>query len=277
MTIPFRGTVNIDIKDSVPDWEPYRQPIAPEGAPSVLYIVLDDVGFSALGVVRRVDRDAEHQSNRRSRSAVHRFPHDGAVLADPFVSAHWPQSHDQRDGLHQRGVVGVPQRQRSHPVRVRHHRRGAGRPGLEHVHGRQVAPLCRRRDEHGVDQDVSGRSAVDSSGSTGSSVPRPTSGIPTSCTTTTRSSSRASPEDGYHFTTDITDKALEFIRDAKAVAPDKPFFMYFAPGAAHAPHHAPKEWIDQVRREVRHGLRGVPGDRVRPPEGDGDRSRGRPS
>jgi arylsulfatase len=51
------------------------------------------------------------------------------------------------------------------------------------------------------------------------------------------------PEDGYHFTTDITDKAMEFIRDAKAVAPDKPFFLYYAPGAAHAPHHAPKDWI----------------------------------
>src|SRR5215203_3466589 len=48
MPQPFRGTVNIDIQDSVPDWEPYRQPIAADGSPSVLYIVLDDVGFSAL-------------------------------------------------------------------------------------------------------------------------------------------------------------------------------------------------------------------------------------
>src|SRR3954465_7463517 len=45
---PFKGTINIDIKDSTPDWEPYRQPMAPEGAPSVLYVVLDDVGFSAM-------------------------------------------------------------------------------------------------------------------------------------------------------------------------------------------------------------------------------------
>src|SRR3954465_12538815 len=48
MTRRFRGTVNIDIKDSTPDWGPYTQPIAPEGAPSILYIVLDDVGFSAM-------------------------------------------------------------------------------------------------------------------------------------------------------------------------------------------------------------------------------------
>ena len=48
MTRPFQGTINIDTRDSIPDWEPYRQPEAPEGAPSVLYVVLDDVGFSAM-------------------------------------------------------------------------------------------------------------------------------------------------------------------------------------------------------------------------------------
>ncbi len=57
----------------------------------------------------------------------------------------------------------------------------------------------------------------------------------------------ALPSQGYHLTTDLTDKALEFIRDAKAVAPDKPFFLYYCPGACHAPHHAPKEWIDKYR------------------------------
>jgi arylsulfatase len=56
-----------------------------------------------------------------------------------------------------------------------------------------------------------------------------------------------SPEDGYHLTVDLTDKAIEFIRDSKAIAPEKPFFLYYAPGAAHAPHHAPKEWIDRFK------------------------------
>jgi arylsulfatase A-like enzyme len=56
-----------------------------------------------------------------------------------------------------------------------------------------------------------------------------------------------SPEEGYHLTEDLTDKALEFIRDAQAVAPDKPFFLYYCPGACHAPHHAPKEWIEKYR------------------------------
>ncbi len=48
MSKPFAGTINIDIQDSTPDWTPYAQPVPPGGAPSVLYVVLDDVGFSAL-------------------------------------------------------------------------------------------------------------------------------------------------------------------------------------------------------------------------------------
>ena len=49
MSKPFRGTINVDIRDSDPDWTPFEPARAPEGAPSVLYIVLDDVGLSALG------------------------------------------------------------------------------------------------------------------------------------------------------------------------------------------------------------------------------------
>jgi arylsulfatase len=55
------------------------------------------------------------------------------------------------------------------------------------------------------------------------------------------------PEEGYHLTDDLTDKALEFIKDAKVMAPDKPFFLYYSPGACHAPHHAPKDWIERFR------------------------------
>ena len=55
----------------------------------------------------------------------------------------------------------------------------------------------------------------------------------------------ASPEEGYHLTTDLTEHAIGWIRGQKALVPDKPFFMYFAPGATHAPHHVPKEWADK--------------------------------
>src|SRR3954466_9750915 len=49
MTEPFTGVVNVDIRDSKPDWAPFQPPVAPPGSPNVVYIVLDDVGFGALG------------------------------------------------------------------------------------------------------------------------------------------------------------------------------------------------------------------------------------
>jgi len=65
----------------------------------------------------------------------------------------------------------------------------------------------------------------------------------------------------YHFMTDMTDKAAAWIKYQKALTPDRPFFTYFAPGAVHAPHHVPKEWIarwkgkfdqgwDNLRQEI---------------------------
>jgi arylsulfatase len=55
------------------------------------------------------------------------------------------------------------------------------------------------------------------------------------------------PEEGYHLTEDLVDKAIGFIADTKQVAPNKPFFMYFCPGAMHAPHHVTKEWADKYQ------------------------------
>jgi arylsulfatase A-like enzyme len=61
------------------------------------------------------------------------------------------------------------------------------------------------------------------------------------------------PEQGYHFTEDMTDKAIGWVRQQRALAPDKPFFLYFAPGATHAPHHVPKNWIDRYKGKFDQG------------------------
>ncbi len=55
------------------------------------------------------------------------------------------------------------------------------------------------------------------------------------------------PEEGYHVTEDLVDKAISFIADSKQVAPNKPFFMYFCTGAMHAPHHVRREWSDKYK------------------------------
>ena len=57
----------------------------------------------------------------------------------------------------------------------------------------------------------------------------------------------ASKDPNYHLTSDLADKAVAWVRQAKAIAPDRPFFLYVAPGATHAPHHVAKSWIDRFK------------------------------
>jgi arylsulfatase A-like enzyme len=61
------------------------------------------------------------------------------------------------------------------------------------------------------------------------------------------------PEEGYHLTEDLADHAINWVRQQKALMPDRPFFMYFAPGATHAPHHVPKVWADKYKGKFAHG------------------------
>ncbi len=60
-------------------------------------------------------------------------------------------------------------------------------------------------------------------------------------------------KENYHLTEDLADKTIEWIQNQKTSAPDKPFLVYFAPGAAHAPHHAPKEWIEKFKGQFDQG------------------------
>ncbi len=78
-----------------------------------------------------------------------------------------------------------------------------------------------------------------SSISTASSQARRTSAVPALYEGTTPIEPSKTPEEGYHLTEDLADKAITCIRQQKALMPDKPFFIYFAPGATHAPHHVP--------------------------------------
>lgn len=62
------------------------------------------------------------------------------------------------------------------------------------------------------------------------------------------------PEDpNYHFMTDMTNQAIKWVRSVKSLTPDKPFFIYFAPGATHAPHHVPRKWIEKYRGKFDQG------------------------
>ena len=100
---------------------------------------------------------------------------------------------------------------------------------------------------------IAGRRARASTSSTASSAARPISGRRRHWTTAWSASSRRRRPD-YHFTADMTDQAINWVSAQKALTPDKPFYLYFAPGATHAPHHVPKEWIRQIQGPVRRRL-----------------------
>ena len=64
----------------------------------------------------------------------------------------------------------------------------------------------------------------------------------------------ASPDEGYHLSADLADRAIQYLGDLRAVDAERPFFCYLATGACHSPHHAPPEWIAKYRGPLRHGL-----------------------
>jgi hypothetical protein len=116
MAEPFRGVVNVDIRDSEPDWSPFEPPKAPEGAPNVVYVVLDDVGFSAMrcygGPIETPNID------RIANNGVRYTQWHTTALCSPTRSCLLTraQPHPQLDGLHHRGRRRVPQRQRHDPA-----------------------------------------------------------------------------------------------------------------------------------------------------------------
>ena len=253
---PFQGVVNIDVRDSVPDWEPFQPPVAPQGSANVVYIVLDDVGFSALGCyggpidTPNIDRVASQgvrytqwhttalcspsrsclltgrNHTRNSMACI-----TEAAIGFPNASGTIPPENGMLpEILGERGwntyMVGKWHLCPEAEMNLASTRRNwpTGR-GFERFYGFLGAETNQWYpelvyDNHPVDQPKS-------------------------------------PEQGYHLTEDLTDKALEFIRDAKAVAPDKPFFLYYAPGACHAPHHAPRDWIDRYRGQFDMGYEAI--------------------
>jgi arylsulfatase A-like enzyme len=246
MSVPFKGTVNIDIKDSTPDWEPYRQPVAPDGAPSVLYIVLDDVGFSAMepygGLIQtpNIKRIAD-------QGLVYTNFHTTA-LCSPTRSCLLTGRNHTTNGMAciSEASSGFPNANGHIPMECATAAEVLGERGWNtfmvgkwHLCAEDEENLASVRQQWPV-----GRGFERFYGFLGAETNQ---WYPDLVYDNHPVDQPKTPEEGYHFSADITDKALSFIRDAKAVAPDKPFFLYYAFGAGHAPHHVPKEWADKYK------------------------------
>jgi arylsulfatase len=246
MAKPFEGVINVDIKDSVADWGPFIQPSAPEGAPSVLYIVLDDVGFSAMEPLGGLI-DTPNINRIAERGVTYTNFHTTALCSPTRSCLLTGRNHTTN------GMAGITEITDGFP-------NANGHIPLE------CANLAEVLVERGWNTYAIGKwhlTAEDETNLAASKRQWPlgrgferfygfmggetNQWYPDLVYDNHPVEQPKSPEEGYHLTTDLTDKAIEFIHDAKAIAPEKPFLLYFCPGAAHAPHHAPKEWIEKYK------------------------------
>jgi arylsulfatase len=246
MAREFGGTINVDIRDSEPDWSPFEPPKAPEGAPSVVYIVLDDVGFSAMscygGPIDTPNID------RIAGDGVRYTQWHTTALCSPTRSCLLTGRNHTRNSMAciTEAAIGFPNASGTIPPENGTLAEILGELGWNtYMVGKWH--LC-PDDEMNLASTrrnwPSGRGFERSYAFLGAETNQ---WYPDLVYDNHVVDPPSSPEEGYHLTVDLTDKAIEFIRDSKAIAPEKPFFLYYAPGAAHAPHHAPKEWIERFK------------------------------
>ena len=246
MAAPFNGTINVDIRDSEPDWEPFEPPKAPDGAPNVVYIVLDDVGFSAMssygGPIETPNID------RIATQGVRYTQWHTTALCSPTRSCLLTGRNHTRNSMAciTEAAIGFPNASGSIPPENGMLPEILGELGWNtYMVGKwHLCPTDEMNLAATRRNWPSGRGFERWYGFLGAETNQ---WYPELVYDNHPVDPPATPEEGYHFTDDITDKALEFIKDAKAIAPEKPFFLYYAPGACHAPHHAPKEWIERFK------------------------------
>ncbi|MFF2115566.1 arylsulfatase [Rhodococcus koreensis] len=246
MAKPFRGVVNLDIRDSVPDWGPYEQPKAPPGSPNVLYIVLDDVGFGALGCyggpieTPNIDKIA---ANGLRYGQWHT-----TALCSPTRSCLLTGRNHTTNGMAciSEAAVGFPGGNGHIPPEC---------ATLAEVLVEQGFSTAMVGKWHLCAEDEMNLASTKRNWPVGRGFERfygflgaeTNQWYPDLVHDNHPVQQPATPEEGYHFSVDITDKAIQYLDDVKAIAPDRPVFLYYAPGCAHAPHQVPQEWADRYR------------------------------
>ncbi len=246
MNEQFKGTIDIDIRDSVPDWAPFEPPKAPDGAPNVVYIVLDDVGFSAMscygGPIETPNID------RIAADGVRYTQWHTTALCSPTRSCLLTGRNHTRNSMAciTEAAVGFPNASGTIPPENGMLPEILGELGWNtYMVGKwHLCPTIEMNVASTRRNWPSGRGFERWYGFLGAETNQ---WYPDLVYDNHPVDQPKSPAEGYHLTEDLTDKALEFIKDAKVLAPDKPFFLYYAPGAAHAPHHAPKDWIAKFK------------------------------
>jgi arylsulfatase A-like enzyme len=246
MATRFSGVTNQDVRDSTPDWRPYEQAKAPAAAPNVVYIVLDDVGFAGLGCyggmidTPNIDRIAER--------GVRYAEWHTTALCSPTRSCLLTGRNHTTNGMAciTEGAAGFPNGNGHIPAEC---------ATLAEVLVERGYTTAAVGKWHLTAEDEMNMASTKSNWPVGRGFERfygflgaeTNQWYPDLVHDNHPVAQPYSPEDGYHLTVDLTDHAIAYIDDVKSIAPDRPIFLYFAPGCAHAPHHVPKEWIEKYK------------------------------
>jgi arylsulfatase len=259
-------------RDSEPDWSPFEPPKAPDGAPNVVYIVLDDVGFSAMscygGPIETPNID------RIAADGVRYTQWHTTALCSPTRSCLLTGRNHTRNSMAciTEGASGFPNASGTIPPENGMLSEVLGELGWNtYMVGKwHLCPTVEMNLASTRRNWPTGRGFERFYGFLGAETNH---WYPELAYDNHPVDPSKSAEEGYHFTDDITDKALEFIKDAKVIAPDKPFFLYYAPGAAHAPHHVAREWSDRFKGRFDMGYEAMREQTLTRQEGAGDRPR----
>lgn len=248
---PRQGLITFDAKDPDTSYPPIQPVLPPDGAPNVLVVLLDDVGFGASSAFGGPCRTPTAERLADDGLRYNRF-HTTALCSPTRQALLTGRNH------HSVGMGGITEI-------------ATGAPGYNSILPNTMSPIARTLKLNGYNTAQFGKChevPVWETSPVGPFDAWPTGGggfeyfygfvggeanqwYPTLFEGTNPVEVDQTP--GYHLMEDMTDKAIGWIGRQKALAPDRPFFVYFAPGATHAPHHVPAEWADRYRGEFDDG------------------------
>jgi len=247
------GLTTFDAKDPETKYPPIVPLRPPTGAPNVIVILLDDVGFGASSAFGGPIHTPTAERLAQNGLKYNRF-HTTALCSPTRAALLTGRNH------HSVGFGAITEMATS-------------APGNNSLRPNTAAPLAETLKLNGYSTAQFGKChevPVWETSPVGPFDSWPTGGggfeyfygfiggetnqyYPALYEGTTPIETDKTPEEGYHLTTDLTKKAVKWIRQQKSLLPDKPFFIYFAPGATHAPHHVPKEWSDKYKGQFDQG------------------------
>ncbi len=242
----FKGVIELDIRNSKSDWSAYTRKSAPDGAPNVLFILYDDTGQAAWSPYGGAINMPTLQKIADNGVTYTQW-HTTALCSPTRSTLLTGRNH------HLNGMASITET-------------ADGFPGANGQIPAQCATIGQVLQQAGwstfwigknhnvPEQDVS---------SGGSKAQWPTQmgfdryygflggetnqWYPDLVEDNHFIEAPYSPEEGYHLSKDLADKAIEYIKDQKATNPSKPWYMWYCPGANHAPHHAPEEYIAKYK------------------------------